>query len=105
MVVEVVLEDLALRVEARPKDPMCAPRWADADAEDSDDDVMKDVVAAWEEEEAPPRDDDDDEESAATPVVVTLETPEAPFPLKCVTSVPFVVFTEVKRGESYEFSV
>ena len=70
---------------------------ADQDAEDTDDDVIKEVVAVWEEEEVPPREDDEEEESAATPVVVTLETPEAPFPLKCVTSVPLVAFTEVRK--------
>ena len=67
MVVDVVVEDLALSVEARPSDPSGAPFNDASDA---------------------PRVID-----GAAPFVVTFVTPEVPFPLKCVTSVPLAILT------------
>ena len=68
MVVDVVVEDLALSVEARPSDPSGAPF---NDASDAAPKVIDGVA----------------------PLVVTFVTPEVPFPLKCVTSVPLAILT------------
>ena len=93
MVVEVVVEDLALSVDARPSDPSGAP-FNDDDASDA---APKNGAPFIDASDAAPKNGAPFNDAAseappkvidgAAPFVVTFVTPEVPFPLKCVTSV------------------